>query len=66
MRIGLTPGCNGCLTALADSSYARDHSAECRKRHEKDAVTRNDAKLERANMRMNRALLKLSTGVVGR
>ncbi len=46
MRIGLTPGCNGCLAALADSSYARDHSVECRKRHERDAVVRNDAKLE--------------------
>ena len=32
--------------------------------HGKDAVTRNGAKLERANMRMNRALVKLSTGVV--
>ena len=64
MRIGLTPGCNGCMAAMADSNYARDHSAECRKRHEKDAQARNDAKLERANMRLNRAIVKMSKGVV--
>ena len=64
MRIGPTPGCNGCMAAMADSSYARDHSAECRKRHEKDALARNDAKLERENMRLNRAIVKMSTGIV--
>ena len=64
MRVGLTPGCNGCLTAMADSNYARDHTEECRKRHEKDAQSRNDAKLARGNHRMTRALVKLSKGVI--
>ena len=38
-------------------------SEECRRRHEKDARTRNDVKVFRKDERMDKAIVKMSTGV---